>query len=124
MPYSEYLAVLSKRWWVVPLVVAIAAGSALLASRTQTPIYRSTSKLLVTPGRPDLGQQLTVEKQLRPMAQRVKTTEVARQVDETERFDLGPERLLARIRAEGMVDQGYVQIDADDPDPERAERIA
>jgi len=124
VPYADYLRVLRKRWWLPPLVAVIAAASALLVARSQTPLFRSTSKLLVTPGRPDLGQQLTVEKQLRPMAQRVKTTEVARQVDETERFDLGPERLLARIRAEGMVDQGYVQIDADDPDPERAERIA
>ncbi len=124
MPYADYLRVLRKRWWLPPLVAVIAAASALLVARSQTPLFRSTSKLLVTPGRPDLGQQLTVEKQLRPMAQRMKTTEVARQVDETERFDLGPERLLARIRAEGMVDQGYVQIDAEDTDPERAERIA
>jgi capsular polysaccharide biosynthesis protein len=67
---------------------------------------------------------LTVEKQLRPMAQRVKTTEIARQVDESERLDLGAEQLLARVRAEGIIDQGFVQIDADDTDPERAERIA
>jgi capsular polysaccharide biosynthesis protein len=124
VPYGDYLRVLRKRWWLPPLVAAIAAASALLVARSQTPLYRSTSKLLVTPGRPDLGQQLTVEKQLRPMAQRVKTTEVSRQVDETERLDLGPERLLGRIRAEGIVDQGYVQIDADDTDSERAERIA
>jgi capsular polysaccharide biosynthesis protein len=102
----------------------VAAGSALLFARTQTPIYRSTAKLLVTPGRPDLGQQLTVEKQLRPMAQKVKTTEIARLVDASERLDLGAERLLTLVRAEAIVDQGYVQIDADDTDPARAERIA
>jgi len=122
--YGDYLLVLRRRWWLVPLVAAIAAATTFFVARSQIPIYRSTSKLLVTPGRPDLGQQLTVEKQLRPMAQRVKTTEVARQVDEAERFDLGPERLLAMIRAEGIIDQGYVQIDADDTDPERAECIA
>jgi capsular polysaccharide biosynthesis protein len=101
-----------------------AIGAALVFARMQTPLYRSTARLLVTPGRPDLGQQLTVEKQLRPMAQRVKTTDVARQVDETERLDLGPERLLGQIRAEAIIDQGFIQIDADDTDPQRAERIA
>jgi capsular polysaccharide biosynthesis protein len=122
--YRDYLLVLSKRWWIVPLVALVAAGSAFLASRAQTPVYRSSAKLLVTPGRPDLGQQLTVEKQLRPMAQRVKTTEIARQVDTLERLDLGAERLLGMIRAEAIIDQGYVQIDADDTDLQRAERIA
>jgi capsular polysaccharide biosynthesis protein len=124
VPYAEYFRVLRKRWWLVPLVTLVAATSALLFAQAQTPIYRSTAKLLVTPGRPDLGQQLTLEKQLRPMAQRVKTTEIARLVDESERLDLGAERLLGMTRAEAIVDQGYVQVDVEDTDPERAERIA
>lgn len=124
MPYGEYLRVLAGRWWLLPLVAMIAAGSALAVARTQHPVYRSTSKLLVTPGRPDLGQQITVEKQLRPMAQRVRTTEIARRVDELERLDLGTERLLSKIKAEGIIDQGYVQIDAEDTDQRRVERIA
>jgi capsular polysaccharide biosynthesis protein len=124
VPYGEYFAVLRRRWWLLPLVALVAAGSAFIFARAQTPLYRSTSKLLVTPGRPDLGQQFAVEKQLRPIAQRVRTTEVARLVDEAERLDLGPDRLLGMIRAEAIIDQGHVQIDADDTDPERAERIA
>src|SRR3712207_2123221 len=121
MPYGDYARVLLRRWWLLPLVALTAAGAALLFARMQTPLYRSTAKLLVTPGRPDLGQQLTVEKQLRSMAQRVRTTEIARLVDESERLDLGAERLLGRIRAEAIIDQGHVQIDADDTDPQRAE---
>lgn len=124
MPYRDYLLVLQRRWWLPLLVALVAAASAFALARAQAPVYRSTSKLLVTPGRPDLGQQLTVEKQLRPMAQRVKTTEIARQVDQLERFDLGPEGLLGKIKAEAIIDQGFVQIDADDTDPERAEQIA
>jgi capsular polysaccharide biosynthesis protein len=124
VPYRDYLAVLRRRWWIVPLVALVAVAAAWLVTRGQTPLFRSTSRLLVTPGRPDLGQQLTVEKQLRPMAQRVKTTDIARQVDETERLDLGADQVLSRIRAEAVIDQGFVQIDVDDTDPRRAERIA
>jgi capsular polysaccharide biosynthesis protein len=124
VPYRDYLAVLRRRWWIVPLVALVAVAAAWLVARSQTPLFRSTSRLLVTPGRPDLGQQLTVEKQLRPMAQRVKTTDIARQVDETERLDLGADQVLSRIRAEAVIDQGFVQIDVDDSDPRRAERIA
>ena len=124
MPYGDYLLVLRKRWWVIPLVVLAAALAAFLVARAQTPVFRSTSRLLVTPGRADFGQQQTVERMLRPMAQRVKTTDLAGQVDRTERLDLGAERLLGLIRAEAVIDQGFIQIDADDVDPERAERIA
>jgi capsular polysaccharide biosynthesis protein len=124
LPYAEYWRVVQRRWWLVPLVALVAGAAAFLVMRTQQPVYRSTARLLVTPGRPDLGQQITVEKQLRPIAQRVKTTEIARQVDEVERLDLGPERLLSLVRAEAIIDQGFVQIDVDDTDPERAERIA
>lgn len=123
MPYSEYLGVLLRRWWLVVLVVLVAAGGALLVTRVQPAVYRSSVKVLVTPGRADLGQQLTVEKQLRQIAQRVRVTEIAREVDERRRLDLGAERLLAMIRAEAIMDQGYVQIDVDDVDPGRAEQI-
>src|SRR3712207_1091240 len=108
MPYADYLRVLLRRWWLPALVTLAALAAALLFARAQPPVYRSTARLLVTPGRPDLGQQLTVEKQLRPMAQRVKTTEIARLVDEVERLDLGAENLLARVRVEGIIEQGYV----------------
>jgi capsular polysaccharide biosynthesis protein len=124
VPYLDYLLVLRKRWWLVPLIAAVAAASAFMVARAQTPLYRSTAKLIVAPGRADLGQQETAIRQLRPMAQRVKTTEIARQVDQDERLDLGPEGLLGRIRAEAIVDQGLIQIDADDTDARRAERIA
>jgi capsular polysaccharide biosynthesis protein len=124
VPYRDYLAVLRRRWWIVPLVALVAVTGAWLVSRGQAPQFRSTTRLLVTPGRPDLGQQLTVEKQLRPMAQRVKTTDLARLVDEAERLDLGAEQILSRVRAEAVIDQGFVQIDVDDSDPRRAERIA
>lgn len=124
MPYADYLGVILKRWWVIALVVLVAAGGAFAFSRMQRPVYRASVKVLVTPGRADLGQQLTVEKQLRQIAQRVRVTEIAREVDERERLDIGAERLLSMYRAEAIMDQGYVQIDVDDLDPQRAERIA
>jgi capsular polysaccharide biosynthesis protein len=124
VPYSEYLRVLLKRWWLIPLVGLVAAACALAYSQTQTPIYRSTARLIVSPGRADFGQVQTVREQLRPMAQRVKTSDVARQVDQEERLDLGPERLLASVKAEAALDQGLIVIESDDTDPQRAERIA
>jgi capsular polysaccharide biosynthesis protein len=58
------------------------------------------------------------------MTQRVRTSEIARQVEQDERLDLGPDRLLGMVKAEAIIDQGLIQIDVDDVDPRRAERIA
>ncbi|MCC7107336.1 MAG: hypothetical protein IT307_19545 [Chloroflexi bacterium] len=124
MPYGVYLSVVLKRWWVIALATVVAVATAYGVTRFQRPVYRSSVKLLVTPGKADLGQQLTVEKQLRQIAQRVKVTEIAREVDQRRRLDLGADRLLGMIKAEGIIDQGYVQIDAEDTDPARAEQIA
>lgn len=120
---SDVLDALQRYWWVVLLAAVAAAGFALLYARLQTPIYRSSVRLELS-GRFDYGAQLTVERSLRPLAQRVRTTEVAREVDQRLRLDLGPERLLSRVRAEAIVDNIQVLIEVDDPDPALAERLA
>jgi capsular polysaccharide biosynthesis protein len=124
VPYLDYLTPLRRRWWLPMALAIVAAVVAFTLSSFQAPVFRATARLLVSPGRPDLSQQFTIEKQLRPMAQRVRTTEVARQVEQDERLDLGADRLLGIVRAEAVIDQGLIQVEVDDSDPRRAERIA
>jgi capsular polysaccharide biosynthesis protein len=120
---SDALAALRQYWWVVLIAAVAAAAFALLYARLQTPIYRSSVRLELS-GRFDYGAQLTVERSLRPLAQRVRTTEVAREVDQRLRLDLGPERLLGKVRAEAIVDNVQVLVEVDDTDPVLAERLA
>ena len=120
---SDILDALRQYWWVVLIAAGAAAGFALLYARLQTPIYRSSVRMELS-GRFDYGAQLTVERSLRPLAQRVRTTEVAREVDQRLRLDLGPERLLSKVRAEAIVDNVQVLIEVDDTDPAMAERLA
>ena len=120
---SDILDALRQYWWVVAVAGLAAAGFALLYARLQTPVYRSSVRLELS-GRFDYGAQLTVERSLRPLAQRVRTTEVAREVDQRLRLDLGPDRLLRKVRAEAIVDNAQVLIEVDDPDARLAERLA
>jgi capsular polysaccharide biosynthesis protein len=122
MPLSDYLAVLRRRGWVIPVVALVAAVSAFGFARAQTPLYRSSLRLEVS-GRFDYGAQLTVEKQLGPLAQRLLTTEVAAEVDRRLRLDLGPETLLARVRAAPLADNAQIEIQADDTDADRVESV-
>jgi capsular polysaccharide biosynthesis protein len=95
---------------------------ALIYAKTQTPVYRSSIRLEVS-ARFDNGQQLALERQLPQLAQRVRTTDVTRDVDQRLKLDLGEQALLDKIRADAVTASGQIQIEADDVDPGRVEAI-
>lgn len=99
-----------------------ATAVAMVYARIQTPIYRSSIRLEVS-ARFDNGQQLALERQLPQLAQRVRTTDVAREVDQRQRLDLGAQAVLDKLRAEAIVPSGQIQIEADDVNPGRVETI-
>jgi capsular polysaccharide biosynthesis protein len=123
MPLGDYLAVLRRRGWIIPLVALVAVAAAVLFSRVQAPVYRSTVMLEVS-GRFDYGAQLTVERQLSPLAQRMMTTETAAEVDRRLKLDLGAQTLLTRVRAVPVAENVQIQVDVDDGDQQRAELVA
>jgi len=118
----ESLGVLQRRWWVVVVAAASAVVVAYGYARLQQPTYRSSIRLEVA-ARFDNGQQLALERQLPQLAQRVRTTDVAREVDGRLRLDLGEGAILERLRSEAQPQSGQIQIEADDVDPDRVQRI-
>lgn len=107
---------------MVALVVLSAAVSAFVYARSQAPVYRSTVRLEVE-ARFDNGQQLALERLLPQLAQRFRTSDLAREVDTRLRLDLGPDAILARLRAEPQIQSAQIHVEADDVDPSRAEAI-
>lgn len=104
------------------IVVASAVAVSIVYARLQSPVYRSSIRLEVS-ARFDNGQQLALERLLPQLAQRVRTTDVAREVDQRLRLDLGPQAILDRLRSDAAVPSGQIQIEADDVDPGRVESI-
>lgn len=123
MELREYLLVLRRYWWVWGLTTLVAAAAAFALARVQTPLYRSSVRLEVT-GRIDYGQVLAIDRLLRQIAARITTTPVAEAVDERLKLDLGAPALLGKIRTQVFPDTIHIQIDVDDVDPTRTERIA
>lgn len=107
---------------MIVLLAISAAVSAFVYARFQAPVYRSVARLEVS-ARFDNGQQLALERLLPQLAQRVRTTDVAREVDARLRLDLGVEAILGKLRAESVAQSGQILIEADDVDPGRAESI-
>jgi capsular polysaccharide biosynthesis protein len=123
MHLREYVLVLRRRWWVVAVAALVALATSYGLARSQPPIYRSSVKLEVT-GRIDYGQILAIDKLLRQLAARVTTMTVAEAVDQRLRLNMGADALLGELHTQAFSDTLQIQIDVDDADPARAERIA
>ena len=107
---------------MIVLVAISAAVSAVVYAKSQAPVYRSAVRLEVS-ARFDNGQQLALERLLPQLAQRVRTSDVAREVDSRLRLDLGTDAILGKLRAEPILQSGQILIEADDVDAARAEAI-
>lgn len=123
MQVREYLSVARKRWWVVLLVALSAAAASYIFAKLQTPVYRSSVRLEVS-GDLDYGNTLAIEKRLQQFAQRVRTTSIAWQVDRNLRTDLGADALLEKVKVATVPENLQIQVDVDDVDPQRAQRLA
>ncbi|MFN8522437.1 MAG: hypothetical protein U0821_04950 [Chloroflexota bacterium] len=58
------------------------------------------------------------------LAARVRTSDLAREVDARLRLDLGADAVLGKIRSDAVVQSAQIAIEVDDVDPDRAQRIA
>jgi len=123
VPLADYLDVIRRRWLLVLLTAVVAVVAAVAVARTQTPVYRSSIRLEVT-GRVDYGQVLAMDRLVRQIAARVKTSPVAEAAAERLNLGISGEAVLAKLQAQAYPDVLHIQVDVDDESPERAAKIA
>ncbi len=123
MQLKDYLAAISRRWWIVALVVLSAAACSFLFSKLQPPVYRS-SVLLMSTARLEWGTTMTVQVLLRQQEEQLKTLALASKVNERMKLDLPPGEILGKIKTMSYADSISVRLDVEDSDPERARKIA
>jgi len=124
MELRRYARVFLKRGWIILLVAAITAASAVVFAKTQRIIYRSTAILQVIPARPDFGLTMAAENLLRQFCFQIETPERAQKVIDGLELDIPPERLLEHITVASRADEFLIQIDVDWPDPETTQEVA
>ncbi len=124
MQIKDYVNLLLKRGWIIILVAAATTVGAYAVSKLQTPIFRSTIKISVAPARSDYGLSLTIERVLRNYAAQIKTRKMAQTVIDNLKLDITPETFLSELAIAAQLDNNLIQVDVDDPDPNRAQYIA
>lgn len=125
----HYYDLLRTYWWLILLMVLAAAVSGFLFSRAQTPVYRTTSTLLVVPG---VGQTneytalLTGRQLAESYVQRLRNLEVLEQaIDELGLSDqLTAAELQAAVSTTAVRETELVTLSVEHPDPQLAAALA
>lgn len=124
MQLKDYLRIITKRGWIILLVAVITTASALVFSRIQTPVYRSTIYLNVWPARLDWGLQQTIKGLMRNYTGTIASRDTAMKVIDRLQLDITPDELREKLTVTSIESDFLMQIDADDYDPLIARDIA
>lgn len=125
MEINDYLRILRKRGWILLVVAALAAASAFVVSKMQTPIYSASVKLSVVPARAtDWGSSNSLKDLLRNYAESIRTHTMAQVVIDRAQLDMDTTTLLGKLFVNPDSSTFTVEIEARDRDPKVAMDIA
>jgi capsular polysaccharide biosynthesis protein len=121
MEISDYLRILRKRGWILLVVAVIAAASAFVVSKMQTPIYSASVKLSVVPARAtDWGSSNSLKDLLRNYAENIRTHTMAQVVIDRAQLDMDTTTLLGKLFVNPDSSTFTLEIEARDRDPKVA----
>jgi len=120
----DYIKILIKRGWIMVLLAVITAASALVFSKLQRPIYRSTLYLNAIPARLDWGVQQTIKNMLRNYAGQIVSDNTLQRVNDELQLDMSPDMMRAKISVDPIESDLLLQIAVEDYDPGIAKAIA
>ncbi len=125
MDLREYARVLLHRGWIVVVVAIVGAAGALLFSRLQTPIYRSTISLSAMPSRPsDYGQSLAIKNLLLLYTQQIQTKTLAQQVIDQLQLDIPADKFRSEVAVAANEDRLTLDLEVKDPNMDLVPKMA
>ncbi len=124
MALIDYWLILRRRGWIIALLAALTAASALVFSLVQTPVYKSTIYVGVLPARPDLGLTQSAKTLLRLYVSVINTETFAQKVIDAKQMDRTAGDLLGDVTIASDDSRFVIQIDVKDSDPAEANDIA
>lgn len=124
---KDLLRVVWRRLWIIALMPLLLTGAAVGFSLQQTPMYQASIQILVgqergitsTPNDVVGLQQLT-----RTMAEAINSRPVADAVIREQNLNIQPDAFLSNMKVAQIPNTQFIKVDYEDPNPERAQRIA
>jgi len=124
MKLTDYVGIVVRRWWVIALVVLIAAGSAYVVSSRQPAVYRATQLILIQPSRSDFGLTEASRLLLEPAVVYLNSTLRAQEIIDELQLPLTAQNLTERTTIASDSLRMVIQVDVDMPAPDLAARVA
>ncbi len=125
MQLQEYARVLMKRGWIAILLAVLAAGSAVVFSKLQTPILKSTVTLSAMPSRPaDWGQSQAIKNLMRNYVQQMQSPTLVQPVIDKLQLDVSPQKFASQINFNADESTLTIAIEARHPNGAVAAKMA
>lgn len=127
MELRYYYNVASKRLWLIILLCLVGVGSSLYYTWQQTPMYTTSTTLLLSPAVSDqlLPYSARVAEDLAPTyIAYLKTEAFAELVIEKTGLDIGPKELVESVSAKVIPNTKFFEISATSSSPQRAQLLA
>ncbi|MCC6616670.1 MAG: hypothetical protein IT320_24565 [Anaerolineae bacterium] len=124
MSLIDYGQILVRRGWIILLLALIAAVSAYLLSRVQTPIYRATQTVLIQPARADLSLTESASRLVNNYALYLDSDTTAARVIDALQLDMTPGDLNGDVVVNPDALRFSIRIEVELPDQETAYQVA
>jgi capsular polysaccharide biosynthesis protein len=124
MNLTDYLRILARRGWIIILAALLTAGSGYIFSKLQTPVYRSTQKILIKPARNDFGLTQTLKQLVTSWAARLDTELRAQDAINALSLDMTPGALKSMVTITPDLNALQLVIDVDMKDGDVANNVA
>jgi capsular polysaccharide biosynthesis protein len=124
MEFNEYIEVARRRWWVVLLVALAAMAGAFAASRLQTPVYKATAELFISPARTDFGLTQSAKQLIASYIGIIVNKRNAEEIRKRLALDYSADTIFGNTKVADDAARFAVTIEVKDYDGETANRIA
>lgn len=123
---EEYLRIILRRWWLVPLLALVAAVVAYAYTAAQPAVYTSSTTLAVTAEPLDQSNDIAAKNRLAPLKPIITSGEIATRAaarEELRPYNLDTGTILSKLAVAHNPDTNTIQIAASDSDPRRVAAI-
>lgn len=124
MTINDYIRILWRRGWILALLAVLTAAAALVFSKLQTPVYKSTIYMLVKPSRTDFGLTQSAKILLRSYVAWMDTDNRAAAVIDAKQLDLDPQSLRGNVTIASDDSRFVIQVDVKNENGDLANDIA